>query len=134
MRSPYNHLLFVRISPCSGVFMKRFSPLFLLFLITGPALANPEAGLVAVRDLGAVNGQALACSQMAISGQAKALMIKHAPKTRRYGELFEEATNTAFLTQGKDQDRCPSSAELSEKLAELAGRLQAALPAAASPQ
>lgn len=114
--------------------MKRISLSALLFVMAGSALANPEAGLAAVQDLGRVNGQALACSQMAISGKAKALMIKHAPKTRRYGELFEEATNQAFLTQGKDQDSCPSAAVFSEKLAELAGRLQASLPPAASSQ
>lgn len=111
--------------------MKRISLLVSLLLIAVPAFAaDPDAGLAAIQDLGRLNGQALACGEMATSGKAKALMIRHAPKTRRYGELFEEATNAAFLTQGKDTDGCPKAVEFSARLAELGGRLQATLPAA----
>jgi len=110
--------------------MKRTTLFAALLLIAGVALADPAAGLAAIQDLGRVNGQALACGQMATSSQSKQLMIRHAPKTRRYGELFEEATNAAFLRQGKDQDACPQAAEFAARLAELAGRLQSTLPAA----
>lgn len=111
--------------------MKRIALLATLVLITGPLLAaDSEAGLAAIQELGRVNGQALACGQMATSGQAKKLMIRHAPKTRRYGELFEEATNAAFLMQGKDQNSCPQPEAFAGKLSELSGRLQATLPAA----
>ena len=80
--------------------MNRLSLFALLTLLAGTAAAEPEAALAAIADLGRLNGQALACSQMAAAGQAKSLMIRHAPKTRRYGEAFEEATNAAFLAQG----------------------------------
>ena len=109
--------------------MKRIALLAALVLSTAPVVADPEAGLAAIQDLGRVNGQALACSEMATAGQAKALMIKHAPKTRRYGEAFEEATNAAFLAQGKGQDGCPKPVEFSARLSELTGRLSATLPA-----
>ncbi len=112
--------------------MKRIALTAALCLLAGAAFAEADAaaGLAAIQDLGRVNGQALACSEMAASGQAKALMIRHAPKTRRYGELFEEATNAAFLAQGKAQDVCPKPVEFSARLSELAGRLAATLPAA----
>lgn len=110
--------------------MKRTTLFTALLLMAGVALADPAAGLAVVQDLGRVNGQALACGEMATSSQSKQLMIRHAPKTRRYGELFEDATNAAFLRQGKGQDGCPPPAEFAARLAELAGRLQAALPAA----
>jgi len=88
----------------------------------------PDAGMAALQNLGQLNGQALACTQMAFSGKAKALMIKHAPKTRRYGEVFEEATNASFLEQGKALDRCPAPKEFDRRLSELAARLQTTLP------
>jgi len=111
--------------------MKRSLLIAVLLCTAAPVLAaDADAGLAAVQDLGRLNGQALACSQMATSSQAKALMIRHAPKTRRYGEVFEEATNSAFLTQGKDQDSCPQPAEFAGKLGELGARLQAAFAAA----
>ena len=110
--------------------MKRTTLFAALLLMAGVAVADPAAGLAAIQDLGRVNGQALACGEMVTSSQSKQLMIRHAPKTRRYGELFEEATNAAFLHQGKDQDSCPQPAEFAARLSDLAGRLQAALPAA----
>ena len=111
--------------------MKSIALFAALLSITGSTMATePDAGLATIQDLGRVNGQALACSQMAISGQAKKLMIKHSPKTRRYGEVFEEATNAAYLEQGKDQDNCPKPADFSARITEISGRLQAMLPAA----
>jgi hypothetical protein len=111
--------------------MKRITLFAALALIVGPAVAaEPDAGITVIQDLGRVNGQALACSQMATSGQAKKLMIKHSPKTRRYGEVFEEATNAAYLEQGKDQDSCPKLTDFSARITEISGRLQATLPAA----
>lgn len=103
-----------------------------LCLLSGSALAEADAaaGLAAIQALGQLNGQALACSQMAMSGQSKSLMIKHAPKTRNYGEVFEAATSAAYLEQGRDQDTCPKPVEFAARLSELSGRLQATLPAA----
>ena len=110
--------------------MKPIAFFVALTLIALPAFAEtPEAGLAALQELGRLNGQALACSQMGLSGKAKALMIKHSPKTRRYGEVFEEATNAAFLEQGKNADSCPSANDFAGRLSALSTRLQATLPA-----
>lgn len=106
-----------------------FAALATLLFVSGAALAAPDAGMADLSDLGRLNGQALACGQMQAVGEAKALMIKHAPKTRRYGEVFEEATNSGFLAQGKAAT-CPSPAELAERMGRLATRLQATLPPA----
>jgi hypothetical protein len=110
--------------------MKRTVLLAALALIAGPVAADSAAGFAAIQDLGRVNGQALACSQMAISSQSKQLMIRHAPKTRLYGEAFEETTNAAFLRQGQGPDNCPQPVEFVARISELAGRLQATLPVA----
>mgnify|MGYP000926713617 CR=1 FL=1 len=103
-----------------------------LFLIALPVVATNEDPLAVVAELGRLNGEALACSQSAISNQAKKLMIGHAPKTRRYGEVFEEQTNSAFLAQGKDA-RCQTAEDFSRRLDDLATRLQQWLPVAATP-
>lgn len=111
--------------------MKRLTLLAALSLLAGPATATPDAGLAAITDVGQLNGQALACGEMAVAAEAKKLVIRHAPKTRRYGQLFEEETNAAFLSQGKGPDPCPTATAFSDRLGELAKRLQVLLPAAA---
>lgn len=110
--------------------MKRFAVL-LCFL--SPSLAAhaavTDAGLAEVRDLGRLNGQALACSYNETAAQIKAAIIQHAPKSRRYGAAFEEATNEAFLAQSrKDQTTCTDGPTLSQQVEEVSRRLQAAVP------
>ena len=110
--------------------MKPIALFAALTLIALPVFAETqEAGLAALQELGRFNGQSLACSQLSFSGKAKALMIQHAPKTRRHGEVFEEATNAAFLEQGKTPESCPTASDFANRLSALSARLQAALPA-----
>ena len=85
--------------------MKRLSLLVTLSLFLAVAVADPEAAPSAIRELGQINGQALACGQMAVAGQAKALMIRHAPKTRRYGGIFEEALGHGVGGEGSHRWR-----------------------------
>ncbi|MDD5328574.1 MAG: hypothetical protein PHX38_01105 [Sulfuricella sp.] len=113
--------------------MKRFIPL-LCALGALPALAAPaaDAGLAEIRDLGRLNGQALACSFGETAARIKKEMIERAPKSRRYGAIFEEATNESFLAQSKlEPTACPDGPTLNGKVEELVGLLQAALPAGA---
>ena len=114
--------------------MKRLTLFAAVSLLAGPAAATPEAAtsaLAVIGDLGQLNGQALACGEMSIAGEAKRLAIRHAPKSRLYGESFEEQTNAAFLAQGqKGQAPCPTAASFSGRLDELSNRLQAVLPGA----
>lgn len=92
------------------------------------ALAAEEAGLAAVRDLGRLNGQALACGQKDTAAWVRILMLNHAPKTRAYGEAYEEASQAAFVAHNRGTP-CPSQAELSARLESVSQRLKAALPA-----
>jgi hypothetical protein len=108
----------------------------LLIVLSVPAAAEADAlataALAAIGDLGRLNGQALACGEMGSAGQAKLLMIRHAPKTRRYGEVYEERTNQAFLAQGGDLAACPSAADFASRLDDLSRHLQSLLPVARS--
>ncbi|RKT44860.1 hypothetical protein [Thiocapsa rosea] len=109
----------------------------LLLVLTGLAFADPtgstEIGFAEVQTLGSLNGQALACRQFDASTEAKALMIGYAPKTRRYGILFETATNAAFLAATKDGAPCPTETDLEARLTESAAALKAVFPEQANP-
>jgi len=104
----------------------------LLLLSTGLVFADSsestDIGVAEVQALGALNGQALACRQYPVSKEAKALMIRHAPKTRRYGAIFEMATNAAFVAGAREGAPCPTEADLVARLAESAAALQAVFP------
>jgi hypothetical protein len=99
----------------------------LLSLSAAPAFAV-EDGTAAIEAIGKVNGMALACQQPAIASRARNAVQTTAPKTRANGELFENATNAAFLEQGKGAV-CPDTASFSKALGEAEKNLQAAFPA-----
>jgi hypothetical protein len=113
--------------------MKQFA-LALCFLgLALPVAADSpsDAGLAEVRELGELNGQALACSHKQTAARIKVVMINYAPKTRRYGEAFEASTNQSFLAQVKKSPAaCQDEALLASQAETLAARLQAAIPAA----
>ena len=113
--------------------MKKQLALALCFLgLALPAIADSsaDAGLAEVRDLGLLNGQALACSHTQAAARIKTIMIQHAPKSRRYGEVFEVATNEAFLAQvKKDQAACQDGPALASQAEAVAERLLSAVPA-----
>ncbi len=88
-----------------------------------------EQGAAAIEALGKVNGMALACQQPAIASRARNALVNSAPKTRANGELFEIATNAAYLEQGKGAV-CPDTASFAKALGEAEKNLQAAFPAA----
>lgn len=114
--------------------MKRFIPLlFLCATFPVQAGAPADAGLAEIRDMGRLNGQALACSYGETAARIKAAMIEHAPKSRRYGAIFEETTNEAFLAQSRlEPTDCPDGPTLNARVDEVVQRLQAVLPAAAA--
>ena len=86
-----------------------------------------EDGNAAIEAIGKVNGMALACQQPAIASRARNALVNSAPKTRANGELFENATNAAYLEQGKGA-ACPDTASFSKALGEAEKNLQAAFP------
>lgn len=98
-----------------------------------PALAvDADAGVAVVTELAQVNGQALACQSMDAVARAKKLMLTHAPKTPRFGTLYEETTNASYLVQLRGSAPCPDAADFAGKLDGLAKRLIVTLPAGAS--
>ena len=102
--------------------------------LAGPAEANPlDLGVAEVEALGTLNGQALACGDFAGSKAAKDLVIRLVPKTRRFGVLFESATNAAFLAQGRSGGPCPSEAERSARLTALETQVRGVFPPGADP-
>ncbi|WP_412478589.1 hypothetical protein [Azonexus sp. IMCC34839] len=102
------------------------SALTLLVTFSIPSFAADEA-TQAVEAIGKINGIALACQQPALSSRARNAVQTGAPKTRAYGEAFENATNAAFLAQGKGV--CPSANELSAQLGAAESALSKAFPA-----
>ena len=98
-----------------------------LSFATIPAFAA-DAGSAALTALGEINGIALACQQPAIVSRARNAVTTTAPKTRANGEVFENATNAAYLEQGKGRP-CPDVASLVKRLNEAEKNLGAAFPA-----
>jgi hypothetical protein len=111
--------------------MKIAAPLLALTLLalTHSSHAADE-GTAAVTALGELNGIALACKQPALVSRARNIIVTTAPKTRDFGEIFENATNAAFLEQGKGKTPCPDSATLVGQINAAEKRLQSAFPQA----
>jgi hypothetical protein len=99
----------------------------LLAISALPARAA-DPGTAAIEAIGKVNGMALACEQPAIASRARNAVTTTAPKTRANGEAFENATNAAYLEQGKGAP-CPDTAGLNAALGDAEKNLQAAFPA-----
>ncbi len=101
----------------------------LICCLSLPAVAHAakEDGLSAVRDLGLLNGQALACGNKETAAWVKILMLNHAPKTREYGEAFEAGTQEAFAAHGREMP-CAERTALAARLDAVTQRLKAALP------
>ncbi len=99
-----------------------------LALLALPALAAESAGQAALTAVGEINGTALACQQLAIVSRARNAVATTAPKTRENGEIFEQATNAAFLAQGRN-GRCPEAMQLVERLNAAEGELARAFSA-----
>lgn len=104
--------------------------ILLSLAVSLPASAEDlEAGLAAVRQLGTLNGQALACAEKDAAAHAKVLMLAHAPKTQRFGSAYEEATQEGYLAQTRSAGACPDAKALAGRIDEVAQRLRTELPA-----
>lgn len=99
--------------------------LALLAVLAAAPAAATETGTAEIEALGHINGLALACQQPAIASRARNAMATTAPKTRANGELFENATQAAYLEHGKG-GACPDAATLARRLGEAENKLQAA--------
>lgn len=86
-------------------------------------------GLDEVQELGRLNGQALACSQKENISRIKVVMISHAPRTRQYGEMFEQTTQESFLVRSREQEACGDASLIALLVEDLAARLNTMFPA-----
>ncbi len=115
--------------------MKRLTTILLCGAMSVSTAAAAEAvtasaALAAVRELGTVNGQALACGHRPAAVRAKSLMLAHSPRTFEYGNAFEEETNKAFTGQTRrPAEECPDASSLARRLDALAASLGRMLPA-----
>lgn len=110
--------------------MKRLNCFYFLAMILGftnivwaeegvGTSASTKAGMAAIEKLGGLNGQALACRQMAISSKAKQALVAHAPKTQQSGDVFEAATNRVFLAPESCGNQQHMATELDAAIIEL---------------
>ncbi len=91
--------------------------------------APVDSGIAEIEALGRINGQALACSEQSLSARAKEVVIKHAPRTPRYGAAFEQATQRGFMEQVKGKAACPAAGDLAQRIDLVAAELGRKLPA-----
>ncbi len=110
-------------------FIRRAAGTFALLLAAGNLqAAGPSLQRSTVERLGTVNGRALACGYADLVARTREIVIAGADKTRDTGELFENATQAAFLAMGREGGACPPREALAAAL-ELAARpLATALP------
>lgn len=95
--------------------------------LSATANATADAGLAVVRDLGRLNGQALGCGDKDTAAWVKILMLNHAPKTRAFGEAYEEGTQEAFAALGRGTP-CEPRAVIVARLDTVTQRLKSVLP------
>lgn len=114
----------------SATFTVCLSLLFSLLLTASPLRAESGNRVQdAVRELGRVNGTALACGDQGQVREIKALMTHYPPKTPEISEIFFEATNTAFLAQSGSGAPCPSPEAVKKRTVWAAHNLKAVAPA-----
>lgn len=112
------------------------------YLLTGLVSALPLAfasgqaagqtampGAAEVQALGRLNGEALACKQMALVDRIRIAVVYDAPKTREIGEIFEAATSERFLAMGTDKSACPDGRSLSQQVESGIAAMRAAFKA-----
>ncbi len=120
--------------------MKTASLIVMRLLLAGMALSSlsvqaqqaavETAGLALIAELGQLNGAALACSEKLAAQRAKMLMLAYAPKTQRYGETYEQATQQGFLARTQERAPCLPPRELERDIESIADRLHAMFPPA----
>jgi len=91
-----------------------------------PAKAETAMTDVALKALGGLNGMALHCKYIDQSAKMRKAAVETLPKSRKYGEDFETATNDAFLSASKTGAACPDKAAFENDVASAIGLLKGA--------
>lgn len=112
--------------------MNKFLTVVLLLAIHLPASAQTATpGMAEVRALGLLNGEALACKQLALVDRIRIAIVHGAPKTREIGEAFEAATSERFLAMGRNEGVCADGRDLSQRIEKAIQAMRAAFGEAA---
>ncbi|VAX05544.1 hypothetical protein MNBD_GAMMA25-176 [hydrothermal vent metagenome] len=85
--------------------------LSLLLLSSFSAYSTTDAQQQAIESLGQLNGVALQCRYNPDMQLMKQAMVENLPKQRSLGELYDNATNAAFLGFAQQHKACPDNAE-----------------------
>ncbi len=97
--------------------MKRWTLTALAVCLAMPlAVSFAESGHDAVKQLGALNGIALACRYVDEVSRMKAAVVANAPKERSYGLAFDESTNTGFMSFIDQKAPCPAKSGFSQQV------------------
>lgn len=94
-----------------------------------PAADAADDRLAAVKELGRINGEALACERKDTAAWVRVLMLTHAPKTRAHGEAYEAGTQERFRRPGPRR-AMQSAGRMAARIEEVTLRLKGSAPAA----
>jgi hypothetical protein len=97
-----------------------------MLMVFCAGIAHADPGIDAVKALGRLNGEALACKQMALVDRIRIAIVYEASKTREIGEIFEQATSERFLAMGADKSSCPDGRNLAQQVESAIAVLSAA--------
>jgi len=101
-------------------------PMLWLLLWQTSVQAASEEQLDVIRELGRLNGIALVCDGISDTQRIKRALVSNLPKRRQLGELFDYATNQAYMAFVQEQASCPESRSLASQIDEQLTRLEAA--------
>jgi hypothetical protein len=110
--------------------MKKLTACCVFALCAFPAFAaTPSAGSNEVRELGHINGVALACRQEATMKHIKDGLDRILPKTAdtTYDEIFRAAIQESFIKHQKSKAPCPDEAKVKPGIDKLLAQLRQAL-------
>ena len=97
--------------------LRQWTPAALAACLVMPLTASfAESGHDAIKQLGALNGIALACRYVDEVSRMKAAVVANAPKERSYGLAFDESTNAGFMSFIDKKAPCPAKSSLSKQI------------------
>jgi len=79
-----------------------------LLLVSGHLSAATESQMASIRALGQINGVALSCQRLEQTQRMKQAVVSRLPKLRVLGDLFDQASNDAFLAFSAEGQLCPT--------------------------
>ena len=106
---------------CRNSVVAAFVVTLLVMGAAAPAVAETLTDTVTA--LGQLNGRALACGHADVVARARSVMVARVAKTRALGEIYEQATQAAFLAAGAQAGSCPPREVLAIELERVAMRL-----------